>query len=384
MLRFLLTLVAFTVAVVKSPAAAIFVFGDDKIAAIDAIFAKYNQTNTPGFAVGVVQDGRLLFARGYGQANLDYRLPITARTSFHLASLSKQFTAAAIAQLIVDGKLSLETPVADYFPEIAHFQADIRIKHLLYFTSGLPEYTSLPRANGLPWFSDFYFTIDEAVATTLRAPALRFHPGEKWEYSNVNYMLLAKIVERVSGQSFAQFLQERFFIPLGMTHSQLNDDNTLIVPGRATGYVERADPAVRTQLAGMGISFSPGEGYAQLLRVSPHYGGSGVFSSLEDLARWEGNFFDPRVGGAAFIRQLSQRMRFTHDKDNDAFGFVYGEFAGREMLWFSGADLDTSTYFARFPAEHLTVICLSNLTFGHAEDKAREVMAVLFPAPKGN
>ncbi|MEJ1973023.1 MAG: serine hydrolase domain-containing protein [Lacunisphaera sp.] len=346
--------------------------------AIDAIFARFNRPDSPGYAVGIIQDGKLILARGYGQANLDYPSPITAKTSFHLASLSKQFTAAAVALLIQEGKLSLETPVADYFPAAAHFGADLRLKHLIYFTSGLPEYTSLPRASGLPWFSDFYFTIDEAIATTLRAPALRFSPGERWEYANVNYMLLAKIVERVSGLSLADFLERRFFAPLGMTHTSLNDDTTLVIPQRAIGYTDRADPYVQQQLAGIGISFRPGPGYAQMLRVSPHYGGSGIFSTLEDFARWDENFYHPTVGGPVFVKQMLLRQRFAHDKDNDAFGLVYGQFEGREMLWFSGSDLDTSTYFARFPADHLTVVCLSNLAFGKAEEKARLVMSIIF------
>ncbi len=350
----------------------------EKAAAIDALFARFARADSPGFAVGIVSGGKLIFARGYGQANLDYPVPITSQTCFHLASLSKQFTAAAVALLIEEGKLSLETRVADFFPEVARFGADLRVKHLIYFTSGLPEYTSLPRRNGQPWFSDFYFTIDEAIATTLQAPALRFAPGEKWEYSNVNYMLLARMVEKISGLSLADFLERRFFVPLGMTHTSLNDDSTLIVPQRAIGYVDRADPAVQKQLASVGIILRPGKGYAQMLRVSPHYGGSGIFSTLEDFARWDNNFYDPIVGGPAFLRQILHRERFAHDKDNDAFGLVYGQFQGREMLWFSGSDLDTSTYFARFPADHLTVICLSNLTFGNAEEKAREVMSILF------
>jgi CubicO group peptidase (beta-lactamase class C family) len=124
-------------------------------AKIDAMFAAYDRDGSPGYAIGIVKDGRLAFARGYGRADLDHDIPITPHTSFHLASLSKQFTAAAVAQLILDGKLSLETPVERFFPEIRRFGADLRIKHLIYFTSGLPDYTSLKRSNGNPWFSPY-------------------------------------------------------------------------------------------------------------------------------------------------------------------------------------------------------------------------------------
>ena len=349
---------------------------------IDAIFAPFDRDGSPGYALGVVRDGQLVFAKGYGRANLYYNLPITPQTSFHLASLSKQFTAAAVALLILDGKLTLETPVATYFPEIARFHSDMRIKHLLYFTSGLPEYTTLPRTSGAPWFSFYYFTTDEAIAATLNAPALEFAPGTRWEYSNVNYMILTKIVEQASGIPFAVFLQRRIFTPLGMSGSVLDDDTTLVIPGRATGYADRADGEIRRKLESVGIHIREGAGYAQLIRVSPHFGGSGVFSTLDDLARWNASFESNRLAGPAFTTQMLQRMRFAHDKDNDAFGQVFGTFAGREMIWFSGGDLDASAFMARIPSEHLAVICLSNMPNGNSEEKARRVLDVLLaPAP---
>jgi CubicO group peptidase (beta-lactamase class C family) len=330
---------------------------------IDAIFAPFDHDGSPGYALGVVKDGQLIFAKGYGRANL--------------ASLSKQFTAAAVALLILDGKLTLETPVVTFFPEIAHFKTDLRIKHLIYFTSGLPEYTSLPRTNGSPWFSYFYFTTDEAIATTLRAPALEFAPGSRWEYSNVNFMLLAKIVERVSGLPLSEFLQRRVFTPLGMRSTQLDDDSSIVIPNRATGYFDRSSSDSRVQLDSVGVHIRDGTGYAQLLRVSPHYGGSGVFSTVEDLALWNENFESNRLAGVAFTRQMLQRVRFAHDKDNDAFGLVFGSIAGREMIWFSGGDLDTSTYMARIPSEHLAIICLSNMPTGNSENKAQQVLSLI-------
>ncbi|HYI00460.1 serine hydrolase domain-containing protein [Hyalangium sp.] len=148
-------------------------------AQIDALFAEHDRADTPGYAVGIIKDGRLVFAKGYGQANLDDQIPITPRTSFHLASLSKQFTAAAIALLILDGQVSLEDPVSKYLPETARFGPDLRVKHLLYMTSGLPEYMSLPRKSGMPWYSAYYFTREEALAATLSADKLDFAPGTR-------------------------------------------------------------------------------------------------------------------------------------------------------------------------------------------------------------
>ena len=210
---------------------------------IDAIFAPFDHDGSPGYALGVVKDGQLVFAEGYGRANLDYNLPITPRTAFHLASLSKQFTAAAVALLILDGKLTLETPIATYFPEVTHFHSDLRIKHLVYFTSGLPDYTTLRRQNGLPWFSYYYFTTDEAIAATLSAPSLEFAPGTMWEYSNVNYMILTRIVEQASGMPFAVFVQRRIFTPL---------DRKCLPQAASSDEPDPAGDLPKTEVAGPG------------------------------------------------------------------------------------------------------------------------------------
>jgi CubicO group peptidase (beta-lactamase class C family) len=351
-----------------------------QVGQINALFAEFDHDGSPGYALGVVKDGALVFARGYGRADLDNNVPITPRTSFHLASLSKQFTAAAVALLILDGKLSLDTPVAKYFPKLRAYGADIEVRHLIYFTSGLPEYTSLPRVSKDPWFSFYYFTTDEAIAATLRAGRTEFPPGTQWEYSNVDYMMLAKIVEQISGKSLAEFLATRVFAPLGMSDSQLNDDSTLVIANRATGYADRSDESVRKELQSVGIAVRAGAGFVRLPRISPHYGGSGVFSTVEDLAKWDANFDSNRLAGPQFTQLMLRREKFSHEKDNDALGLVFGEFAGRPMLWFSGDDLDSSTFMARLPEEHLTVICLSNLPRGHAEDKAKAVLNIVLNA----
>jgi len=348
-------------------------------AQIDAVFSDFAKADTPGYAVGVVRDGELIFAKGYGQANLDDGVPITPKTRFHLASLSKQFTGAAVALLILDGKLSLEDPVARYIPEAAKFGPDLKIKHLVYMTSGVRDYTTLPRKSGQPWFSAYYFTRDEAISTSLAQPDLAFKPGTQWAYSNLNYMLLTKVVEQVSGQSFADFAQARLFAPLGMTASHIDDDSTAIVPNRAVGYAPRS-PEIVAEAAKVGVTLKAGPGYARLIRNAPHFGGSGVFSNLEDLARWEGNWTSGKVGGPGFYALTHRREKFAHDKDNDAFGLVFGQYEGRTMVWYSGGDMDASTYIARFPDQKLTVVCLSNMLTGDCEGRGRKVMKVLLDA----
>jgi CubicO group peptidase (beta-lactamase class C family) len=347
-------------------------------AKVDALFSAYDRTDTPGYVVGVVTDGELVWSRAYGMADLDHGVPLSTRTPFHLASVSKQFTGAAAALLILDGRLSLSDPVAKWVPAAAKFGPDLRVEHLVYMTSGLPEYWDRPRPGGAPWHSFHLFDNDDMLASVLGAERLDFAPGTKWRYTNSNYLLLAKVAEAASGKPLSAFLQERVFGPLGMTTAQVNDDPTLIVPGRATGYVERGD-----LLVGEGrkvdIPVRGGSGWARLMRVSPHYGGSGVFASLDDLVRWDRNWYSEKVG-RGFTALMHRRAKFPHGKDDDAFGLVRDDRYGLESWAYSGSDLDTSTYMARFPTKRLTVICLSNMPTGEADGKCRRVLDLMHEA----
>jgi CubicO group peptidase (beta-lactamase class C family) len=223
----------------------------------------------------------------------------------------------------------------------------------------------------------YYFTRDEAIATALGPDQLEFVPGTKWAYRNINYMLLTKIVEVVSHQPFAVFMRDRVFGPLGMSHSEINDDSTEVIPHRATGYALRSDPSVLKELASVGVSIKPGDGWARLVRVAPHFGGSGVFTTLEDLLLWDWNWYTASLSGPQFTELMNKRMKFEHDKDNDAFGLVWRSLYGHPMLDYSGGDTDASTYMARFPEQHFTIICLSNMPLGDTEGKAHAMLELL-------
>jgi CubicO group peptidase (beta-lactamase class C family) len=190
-------------------------------------------------------------------------------------------------------------------------------------------------------------------------------------------MLLTKIVEVVSHQPFAEFMHNRIFAPLGMSHTEIDDDTTEIIPHRATGYASRSNPQVARELASVGINIKPGDGWVRLMRVSPHFGGSGVFTTLNDLLLWDRNWYSGALAGPGFTDLMNRRQKFRHDKDNDAFGLVWRTRYGHPMLDYSGADTDTSTYMARLPEQHLTVICLSNMPLGDAEDKADQLLDLL-------
>ena len=330
----------------------------ERLAAVDAHFARYDGAR-PGYAVGIVAGGELVHARGFGQANLSHGLPITPDTVFNIASLSKQVTAAALGLLIVDGDVALDSPVAAYIAEWPEAFAAVEVQHLVYMTSGVPEYYTLERPDGRDWQLD-YFTVDDALSVVMAQPALEFTPGSRWAYNNSNYQLIAEIVERVSGMPFSEFVRIRMFEPLGMHDSLVNDDLATVIARRATGYNVDNDS------------------YRREIRRAPHYGGSGVFSTVRDLARWSMAYESHALGSQELTELLLSTRRFDHDKTNDAFGLVWGEYRGQRTLWYEGGDLGFSSYMVRVPDSGLTIIVLSNLGTGNAAREARAVLDLLF------
>jgi len=342
---------------------------------IDRLFEKVNDT-TPGYVVGVIRDQEFIVQKGYGSAHLEHKIPITSETVFNIASLSKQFTAACIAMLILDDKLSLDDLVARYIPNFPKYLYDVRIKHLIYMTSGITEYYETSRTNGTDWSSLHFFNIDTAISASLSIDKLMYQPGTQWSYSNVNYMLLTQIVEAVADTPFAQFAKEMLFEPLGMKHTCVNDDIFQVIPHRALGYNDRSQENIE-QLTELGYLSEAGEGFLQIHRNSPHYGGSGVYTSLEDFKKWIDNFETRVLGGDDFYHLMHKRMPFSHDKTNDALGLVFGDYNGHEMIWYEGGDWGYSSYMMRFPQDKVTIICLSNLGEGNAANYARQVMDIL-------
>jgi CubicO group peptidase (beta-lactamase class C family) len=331
-----------------------------QLARVDRLFADAAGLDRPGYAVGIVQDGRLVHARGFGAADVERGVPIEASTVFDAASLAKQFTAACVGILVRRGRIRLDDEVRRHLPEMPDYPEPVRIEHLVYMTSGLREYYTLPRPGGLDWERD-RFTVADAIAATFAQPRLAFRPGERWAYSNVNYMILAELVSRVSGMPFSEFARREIFAPLGMTSTRVDDD-LRVVPRQAAGHNERADG-----------------GWRRETRRSPHYGGSGLFTTVEDLARWDRAFETHALGGPELTRLLLSTRRYDHPKANDAFGLVWGEHRGRRTLWYEGGDLGFSSYMVRLPDDRLTVVVLSNFGTGAAAERARRILDVLVP-----
>ncbi|MEM8523128.1 MAG: serine hydrolase domain-containing protein [Bacteroidota bacterium] len=342
---------------------------------IDALFDQIDAT-TPGYMIGVIQNDDFLFQKGYGLANLEHQIPISANSAFNIASLSKQFTAACVALLIMDGKITLDDPVKQYLPKFPKYKHTIQIKHLIYMTSGINDYYYNERDNEQDWSSLQFFNVDMAIEASLSNKKLMYKPGTQWSYSNINYMLLTKIVEKASGESFSSFIQKRLFKPLEMENTFVNDDIFQIIPNRALGYNYR-DEENTNWLIEENYLPERGEGFLQIHRNSPHYGGSGVYTTMNDLKKWVVNFQSKTFGGAQFYKLMHQTMQFDHGKTNDAFGLVFGDFNGHQIVSYDGGDWGFSSYIMRFLKNELTVVCFSNLGTGNARKYANSLVDIL-------
>ncbi|RPH35843.1 class A beta-lactamase-related serine hydrolase, partial [bacterium] len=316
--------------------------GTDAATRADQLMSPWKGKESPGASIGVVMDGKLVFARGYGMADLESGLPNTPQTIFHMASVSKQFTAMAILMLADQKKLSLDDSIQQYLPEMPDFGRTITIRHLIHHTSGLRDQWNLWALGG--GRLDDVITQDELYRLVTRQRELNFTPGSEHFYCNTGYMLLAKIVERASGVPFRVWMQQNVFAPLGMAHTQIYDDHQRIVRGRA--YSFEADSA----------------GFHKSVLSYANSGATSLFSTVEDLAPWLGNFWDPRVGGERVLQMMQQRGVLTKgDTLSYACGIVIDRYHGLLRFSHSGGDAGYRTYIASFPEIHGGVIVLSNL-----------------------
>jgi CubicO group peptidase (beta-lactamase class C family) len=308
---------------------------------VDSVFAPYSSTSSPGCAVGVVRDGQLAFAKGYGMADLEHDTPITPGTRFYIASLSKQFTAMSIVLLAQEGRLSLDDWIRRWVPQVPSFGPPITLRQLLHHTSGLRDYFTLLALSG--WPSDGPLTEQQFIDLVSRQKNLNFTPGDEFLYSNTGYALLAVVVERASGQSLRDYAAEHIFKPLGMTHTEFRDDHTALIPHRAIGY----------QATGSGYRISQPE--------FDVVGDGGVFSTVEDLAKWDANFQSGRVGGKDGVAELEEPGRLNNGQGIPyALALTIGEMAGSTSYSHRGAYGGYRSAMIRIPDQHLTVITLCN------------------------
>lgn len=307
------------------------------------LFEDWDRTDSPGAAVAVYRDGAIAFARGFGMANLELGVRIAPHSVFDIGSTSKQFTAFSVLLLAEDGKLSLDDDVRKYVPELADTGRTVTIRHLLHHTSGMRDYIALFTLKGAREAD--HVTDGETIAMLSRQRDLNFEPGTEHLYCNTGYYLLAVVVQRASGTSLRTFARQRIFEPLGMRHTQFNDDHARVIENRATGYA----PA---ENGGFSIAMSDWE----------QVGDGGVLTSVEDLLLWDRNFYEPRVGGAALLRQMQTPGRLNDGTALDyACGLVVGQYRGLRIVEHGGAWAGYRAQLLRFPEQRTSIAVLCNL-----------------------
>ena len=309
---------------------------------IDSIFSGYARPNAPGCAVGVFRSGKTLHEQGYGLADVANVIPITPSTTFHIASTSKPFTALAVLLLVQQGKISLDDDVRRYLPEVPDFGHTITVRMLLNHTSGLREFQNLFNLAG--WRNSDVQTIDDVLSMLKRQRGLNHIPGAEFAYNSSGYTLLALIVERVSGMSFRRFIVDRIFMPLGMTHSDVQERVSQVIPHRATGYWGHDPAQLRTAAP-----------------VNSFAGPNNVVTSVEDLARWDANFYRLRVGTKEILDQMTTASKLNDGSEfGYGLGWTIGSHHGLKMISHAGSDYGYKAEFLRFPSEELTVTVLCN------------------------
>jgi CubicO group peptidase (beta-lactamase class C family) len=335
---------------------------DTLTARVDAVFRTFDRVDSPGCAVGVYRDGRILYARGYGMANLELGVPNTPRTVFDIGSISKEFAATAVLLLAQEGKLSLSDDVRKYFPEMPAYASGVTIRHLLNHTSGIRDYLTLMNVAGRS-FDGVADTLDFLRLIT-RSTEPNFPIGTRYLYSNSGYALLGQLVYRVSGKPLPQFLQERVLGPLGMSDSRSLSDHAVIIPNRAQGYAPRS--------GGFVIASSQFDGT----------GGAGsMHVTVEDFARWDHNWDEPTVGGRALVDSLVVRGKLKNDSTiSYALGVTVDTWRGLRRISHGGSWAGYRAHFVRFPEQHLSVTTFCNLTTSGPDTLALKAAAVFLGA----
>lgn len=321
----------------------------------DFIQVEMKRHQIPGLSLAVLKNGKILKAKGYGLANIEWSVPATPETVYQLASITKCFTATAVMQLVEDGKLTLNDRISAHLPDLPKAWSEVTVWHLLTHSSGITSYTQFAAIADNP---EKHFNPAEMIALVADLP-LEFRPGERYNYSNTGYYLLGVLIEKRSGQGYGPFLEERIFKPAGMADTRVNDFSD-IIPRRAAGYVLR-EGRIRN-----GVFVNPSQPYAA----------GALVTSASDLAKWDAALYTDKI-----VKQSTlQQMWTTADLgplSNYGLGWGIRERQGRRWVQHNGGIIGFSTHMRRYLDRGLTIIVLANLS-GRAI-YAEEIAEALVP-----
>ena len=337
---------------------------DGRALRADSVFQRFDRTDSPGCALGVYQDGKVLYARGYGMASLEHGIALSPRSVLDVGSISKQFTAMAILILQKEGKLSIDDPLRKYFPEMPPYADKVTLRRALSQTSGLRDLYVMWGQTGRAFAGD---TID-ALRVITRSAEPNYEPGARYLYTNSGWILGAQIVYRLTGKTLAQFAQERIFAPLGMYDTRYLADAAMIIPSLATAYSPQSGGGFR-------VARSDYDGAIM--------GAGAVHTTVEDFGRWLNNYDSATVGGRDIIEMMT-----TATKLNDgspavsgrtqayAIGLSVGTLRGLRVVSHGGSWAGYRGHFFRFPDQRFAVATFCNLTTSGPDSLARKVAGI--------
>ena len=322
----------------------------------DYVETEMTRQRLPGVSLAIVKNGQLVYAKGYGFANLEHQVPVKPLTIFQSGSVGKQFTATAVMMLVEEGKINLDEKISKYLGEVTPAWKDITIRHLLTHTSGLTDYPE-----------DFDFRRDYTEEDLLkRAQAITpaFKQGEKWQYSNLGYVTLGILIHKVSGQFYGDFLQQRVFKPLGMTNTRIISEAD-IIPNRAAGYhfvrneVKNQDwvsPSLNTTADGA------------------------LYFTVLDMAKWDAALYGETLVKKSSLEQMWTPVKLNNNTTYDyGFGWFVTQMNGHRLIEHGGAWQGFTSYIGRYVDDKITVIVLDNLAGGNAGKIGRHVAAIYNP-----
>ena len=333
---------------------------DSIIKKIDSLFSRYT-TTTPGCAVAIIKNQEVVFKKGYGMSNLEYNIPITPSSVFHIASESKQYVAFCMLLLEQQGKLSLDDDIRKYLDYVPDFGKQITIRHLIHHTSGLRDQWQLLANAG--WQLDDVITQEHIIKLVSKQKALNFEPGEEHLYCNTGYTLMAEIVKKASGLSLREYADKYIFQPLEMAHTHFHDNYRELVPNRTYSYSPKGAKEYQHSV----LSYST-------------VGATSLFTTVEDEAKWVMNYEHGKVGGKELVEKMYTKGVLNNGKElTYAFAINMDEYKGWKLIGHGGGDAGYRTYAGRFPEQQLGVIVFSNLASFNSYGMCMQVADFLLP-----
>jgi CubicO group peptidase (beta-lactamase class C family) len=344
---------------------------DERSDKVDALFSEFATDKGPGCSVGVIQDGQYTLRRSYGMANLQYDVPLDSSSVFRIASVSKQFTAMSILLLAEQGKVDLDADVHSYLPDLMDYGHTVTIRQMLHHIAGMADYGDspelFPNANGeeFRWGNEDYLSTDEFYNKVRQVP-LKHAPGTKFLYSNFAYFLLGRVVESASGMSIRDFAARNIFQPLGMTHTQFNDDVNRVIQKEAVGYQKNSDGEFELYMTNL-----------------PYVGDGGIYTSIDDFLAWDQNYYHNTLGKGSqeLINTMQTPGPLTRQTEDGgeieyAMALQVSEKRGHKQISHSGSWVAFTTYYARIPDLKLSAVTFCNSAEAHGSTLGNQVMDI--------